>query len=69
MNIPSNFSSTIVYDPSTNTYIIQKKIGNIDFGAPQVMNFFEYQQYVQNNLENDYWSLRSKQRLAIIVRY
>tara|TARA_B100001250_G_scaffold125539_2_gene106769 strand:+ start:19684 stop:26826 length:7143 start_codon:yes stop_codon:yes gene_type:complete len=62
MNTPSNFSSTIEYDPLTNTYILQQKIGGFDFGAPQVMSFFEYQEYIQNNLENDYWSLRSKQR-------
>ena len=62
MNTPSNFNTSIVYDPLTNTYILQDKIGALHFGEPQIMSFFEYQKYVQNNSVIDYWNLRSKER-------
>ena len=62
MNTPSNINSSINYDPLTNTYTVQDKIGALNFGAPKVMSFLEYQQYAQNNLVNDYWNLRSKER-------
>ena len=62
MNHPANFNSAVIYDALTNTYIIQEKIGGLDFGDPKIMSFSEYQKYAQNNLLNDYWNLRSKER-------
>ena len=62
MNTPPNFTSTVVYDNLTNTYIVQQKIGDFDFGIPKIMSFLEYQDYIQNNLVNDYWQLRSNER-------
>ena len=62
MNTPPNFTSTVVYDNLTNTYIVQQKIGDFDFGIPKIMSFLEYQDYIQNNLVNDYWQPRSKER-------
>ena len=62
MNTPPNFTSSVVYDALTNTYIVQAKIGTFNFGDPKIMSFFEYQKYVQNNSVNNYWSLRSKER-------
>ena len=64
LNIPSNFTSSVIYDPLTNNYIIQEKIGDLNFGDPRVMSFSEYQKYIQNNSINDYWSLRSKSRVG-----
>ena len=64
MNNPQNFNSSVIYDPLTNTYIVQQKIGSLNFGDPKVMSFFEYQQYNQNKLVNDYWGLRSKERVG-----
>ena len=65
MNTPSNFTSSVIYDPLTNTYILQQKIGDLNLGYPKIMSFFEYQKYAQNNLVNDYWDLRSKERSGI----
>ena len=62
MRIPSNFTSSIIYDPLTNNYIIQDKIGTLNYGGERVMCFSEYQKYIQNNLINDYWNLHSKSR-------
>ena len=65
MNNPSNFNSSVIYDPLTNTYLVQQKIGDFNLGEPIIMSFFEYQNFAQNNLVNDYWSLRSKERAGI----
>ena len=39
MNTPSNFNSSVIYDPLTNTYLLQQKIGDFNFGEPIVMSF------------------------------
>jgi len=62
MNTPPNFNSTVVFDPITNKYIVQEKVGGLDFGKPQIMSFSEYQEYAQNQSTKDYWDLRSKER-------
>ena len=64
MNTPSNFSASVVYDPLTNTYTVQDKIGTLNFGAPKIMSFSEYQRYAQTNSVNEYWNLRSKERVG-----
>ena len=62
MNTPPNFKSSVEYDALNNKYIIQQKIGTINFGEPRVLSFLEYQKYTQNNLVKNYWQLRSKDR-------
>ena len=62
MNTPPNFNSTVVFNPITNKYIVQEKVGSLDFGKPQIMSFSEYQEYAQNKSTKDYWDLRSKER-------
>ena len=54
MNNPSNFKSSVVFDPLTNTYIIQSKIGDLNFGEPKIMSFSEYQKYAQRNIISNY---------------
>ena len=63
MNNPPNFTSSVIYDVLTNTYIVQNKIGTLNIGEPRLMSFLEYQKYTQNNLVNNYWNLRSKEKL------
>ena len=65
MNTPPNFNSTVVFDPITNKYIVQEKVGGLDFGKLQIMSFSEYQEYAQNKSTKDYWDLRSKERIII----
>ena len=62
MNNPSNFNTSIVFDPLTNTYVLQDKIGSLNFGDPKLMSFLEYQKYTQNNSVKNYWHLRSQER-------
>ena len=62
LNKPSNFNKTIIYDNETNQYYLQNKIGKLDFGRPQVLNFNEYQSYNFNKSIKKYWSNRSKEK-------
>ena len=64
MNTPTNFNSLIIYDPLTNNYILQSRIGTLNFGDPKIMSFLDYQRYAQDNIINDYWNLRSKERMG-----
>ena len=62
MNTPPNFNATVIFNLETNKYIVQKKIGGLDFGNPKIMSFSEYQDYAQQKSVKDYWNLRSKER-------
>ena len=63
-NTPANFNKLVIYDPLTNSYLIQDKIGTLDLGQPRIMTFLEYQQYSQKNIIDNYWNLRSKERMS-----
>ena len=60
LNTTANFNKLVIYDPLTNSYLIQDKIGTLDLGPPIIMDFLEYQQYSQKKIIDDYWNLRSK---------
>ena len=62
MNTPPNFNATVIFNLETNKYIVQEKIGGLDFGNPKIMSFSEYQDYAQQKSVKDYWNLRSKER-------
>ena len=56
------FNATVFFNPESNKYIVQEKIGGLDFGNPKIMSFSEYQDYAQQKSVKDYWNLRSKER-------
>ncbi len=57
---PSNVNDSIVYDPVSNEYIFNSKMGDIDYQTPNSMSFEEYQNYdIDKSLQN-YWRERSK---------
>jgi cell surface protein SprA len=62
MNTPLNFNSNVVYDPLTNTYVVQDKIGGLDAGKTRTLSFKEYQQYKLNKSIAEYWDLKSGER-------
>ena len=62
LNIPKNISSEIEYDLNSNQYIIQSKIGSLDFGTPSVLDFNEFQLYDMKRSITDYWNMRSNIR-------
>ena len=62
MNTPPNFSTTVIFNAEINKYIVQQRIGGLNFGNPKIMSFSEYQDYAQQKSLKDYWHLRSNER-------
>lgn len=55
LDMPSNFSSDVVYDPELNEYIFYEKIGNFDIRQPVHMSPEEYGDFVFEQSVRDYW--------------
>ncbi|HKL67116.1 MAG TPA: cell surface protein SprA, partial [Bacteroidales bacterium] len=55
LDMPSNFSSDVVYDPELNEYIFYEKIGNFDVRQPVHMSPEEYGDFVFEQSVRDYW--------------
>ena len=64
LNRPSNFQSTINFNPATNLYLIQDKVGRLNIGEPRILNFNQYQSYHFDAKMLDYWKLRTKERIS-----
>ena len=58
---PPNIEQTVVYDPVTNSYVINEKIGNIDYRRPSMMSFQEYSEYQARLKQTQYWQERAKE--------
>lgn len=58
LNDPSNIQRRIEYDPETGQYIITERIGNIDYRNPSYMTFDEFQKYMAQKSEQNYWKQR-----------
>ncbi|WP_139125835.1 T9SS outer membrane translocon Sov/SprA [Arcticibacter eurypsychrophilus] len=52
---PSNIIRTVEFDPATRRYIIQEKIGEHLYRAPQYMTIDDYQRYENQQLKYDFW--------------
>lgn len=60
LNDPSNIKTTVTYNPDSNTYEVQQKIGNkIDYRPPMTMTPEEYVYYDMKKSVHDYWRQRS----------
>ena len=57
---PSNVKDTTEYDPSTNEYIISKKIGELDYRPSQRMSLEEYKEYQFEQSLRDYWRQKAR---------
>ena len=55
---PSNFKSTVIYDPAKNEYILYEKIGALDYRTPVHMSPEEYRKYEYSRAMRDYWESR-----------
>jgi cell surface protein SprA len=55
---PSNFKSTVIYDPDKNEYIIYEKVGSLDYRTPVHMNPEEFRKYEYSKAMRDYWQSR-----------
>lgn len=52
---PGNIKRTVDFDPITKRYIIQDKIGDKPFRAPQYLTIEEYQKYENEQIKQNYW--------------
>ena len=52
---PPNLVRTVVYDASTNTYILYQTIGNLSYRPPQTLSFWEYLHYKQLEEQRNYF--------------
>jgi cell surface protein SprA len=55
---PSNITSTVIYDPDKNEYVIYKKVGSFDYRTPVHMNPGEFRKYEYTQAMRDYWQSR-----------
>jgi len=55
---PSNFKSTVIYDPEKNEYILYERIGALDYRPPVHMNPEEFRKYEYARTMRDYWQSR-----------
>ncbi|MEI6455665.1 MAG: cell surface protein SprA, partial [bacterium] len=56
---PSNFSTTVEYDPVTRQYYYTYKIGNIEYRVPTTLSFEEFQNMDMNTMIDNYWKERA----------
>jgi len=52
---PKAVEQSVEYDPATNRYIIQEKIGGEDFRPPTYMTFDEYMEYRRQQDQSNYF--------------
>ena len=55
---PSNISSTVIYDPEKNEYILYQKVGTFDYRTPVHMSPEEFRKYEFGRSMRDYWQSR-----------
>jgi cell surface protein SprA len=55
---PSNFKSTVVYNPGKNEYILYEKIGALDYRTPVHMSPEEFRKYEYARAMREYWQSR-----------
>jgi len=59
LNDPPNIKTTVTYNPDSNTYEVQQKIGNnLDYRPATYMTFEEYLYYDVQKSVHDYWKQR-----------
>ncbi len=57
---PSNLNTQVEYDPESNQYKIENKIGDLNYRRPTFMTFDEYQDFQLKNSVRSYWKERSQ---------
>ena len=58
LNKPSNYKSTVTYNPDKNEYILYEKIGALDYRPPVHMNPDEFRKYEYARAMREYWDSR-----------
>ncbi|TRZ71419.1 MAG: cell surface protein SprA [Bacteroidetes bacterium] len=57
---PSNFQTTIEYDPVTHQYVRVYKIGKMTYHIPETMTFEEFQEMDNRQMLQRYWKERAE---------
>ena len=57
---PSNISGGFVYDPVTDSYIYQQKLGERDYRHPEFMTLEEYRNYDMKNADREFFREKSR---------
>jgi len=52
---PSSVETEFDYDPETQQYNYQQKLGSLNYRPPSYLSFDEYQEYESNKAMKDYW--------------
>ncbi|MFA5419172.1 MAG: cell surface protein SprA, partial [Bacteroidales bacterium] len=60
LNPPANIQREIIYNPETNSYEFQSKIGDFTYRPPTIMDFDDYQDYELKHDVNNYWKERAQ---------
>jgi cell surface protein SprA len=55
---PSNYKSTVIYDPDKDEYVLYQKIGALDYRTPVHMSPEEFRKYEYTKLMREYWESR-----------
>ncbi len=55
LNDPSNIRTTYTYDPDSNIYVVEQKIGDKHFRPPTYMTVEEYSRYDLDKRMKEYW--------------
>jgi cell surface protein SprA len=58
LNKPSNFKSTVIYNPDKDEYVLYEKIGALDYRPPVHMTPVEFRKYEYAKAMRDYWQSR-----------
>ncbi len=58
--IPPWFRITTEYDTETNSYLLRRKVGEVEIGRPDIMTFEQYRTYSMERAMADYWQQRSR---------
>jgi cell surface protein SprA len=57
--LPPQFRIITEYDINTNSYLLRRKIGELEIGRPGIMDFEEYRSYSMDRAMEEYWRSRS----------
>jgi len=55
---PSNIKTTVVYDPDSNQFQVNQKMGDLKYREPSYMTYDEYVDYSMRKSIKDYWKQR-----------
>ena len=61
LSSPSNIKGEFVYDPVSDSYIYQQKIGDMDYRNPTHLTLEEYREYEIENSGRDFFREKSKE--------